>query len=1152
LATTAAVSSPAARRTTTPIVWKPGEGLPKTVTENTRIRPAPVRTTAADIGSPLLQYAREIPGLGATKLAASSKILEANPIPIFTAMLPAAYFKFSLAYHPFVKEFLLHLGRDGIDGLMQRPLQLSQSPSFQHYQPTFAVERVNGRHADEVVDFDDGLYSVYNWELFYHIPLLIAERLSKNQKFREAQRWFHYIFDPTDTSSLDSPQKFWRMRKFFETTRAQYALETLPALFRFMAARNDPDKLAQLTSDEKAALERFEGAVDRWRKDPFQPFAVAQTRTTAFQRSVVMKYLDNLIAWGDSLFRADTIEKINEATQIYTLAAEILGSRPREIPSRATSGPHTFGSLEPLLTSLSNALVPMEDLVRPSGNAVVPADPGRQAVRPSMLYFCAPRNDKMLSYWDTVSDRLFKIRNCQNLQGITRQLALFDPPIDPLLLARAAASGLDISSALSDIGASLPHHRFAVMIAKAFELVAEVRSLGNTILSLLEKRDGEALALLRQRHETTLLDAVRASRAGQLADANAAVEAARAGRATVQARYDHYNSIEFMNAYEIASMGIESAIGLGLLIESSALIHSGAAFIFPEIKVGTPTTLGATVGGNNFGKVAGSFAAFMHNNAALAKQASSMVTTQAGYQRRQEDWDLQKKLAGLELKHIDQTILGLQIRAQIAKTELDTHDLQRKNSIEIDDFMKRKLAGADLYGWISGQVSALYFQSYTAAYDLAKKAEATYRYELGLPDAATTPFIRFGYWDSLRKGLVAGDMLFHDLKRMEMSFLELDAREYELTTTLSLAQLDPIALVYVRESGEAFFNISEPVLDLLSPGHYFRRLKSVSLTLPCIVGPFTPVVCTLTLLKSSIRTTSRLLSGGTTKYARAAGTDARFSDVYGSSQSIATSTGLNDAGVFDVSLRDERYLPFERRGAISAWRIQLPFSSPAGVGTSPSVFRPFDYSTLSDVLVTLRYTAREGGDAMRAAVQEEMATKLLKSIAIAESQNGLARLVSLRHDFATGWFLFLGGAQLPVSPGGSVKKSQIALDLGPARFPFVFSQTPITVEKIQVFFVVRYEFRASYTPQGVELWLEVAPAELPADRIAIPTEEGDKLKLAKWGRSTVRASKEFRRPAGQWVLVGSLAGAGGDGQLRAEAIQDVYLIVGYSVRMPPS
>lgn len=243
----------------------------------------------------------------------------------------------------------------------------------------------------------------------------------------------------------------------------------------------------------------------------------------------------------------------------------------------------------------------------------------------------------MLSYWDTVSDRLFKIRNCLNLQGIARQLALFDPPIDPLLLARAAASGLDLDSALSDIGSSLPNHRFSVMVSKAFELVSEVRNLGNSILALLEKRDGEALALLRQRHEATMLDAGRAVRVSQVADAEVSVEAAQRGRATVQARWDHYSTLDFMNISEKASTGIETAIGIGLLIEASGLVTSGAAFVFPEIKVGTPTTLGATVGGNNFGKAAGSFAAFMHNTAALTKQVSNMLITQAGYQRRQED-----------------------------------------------------------------------------------------------------------------------------------------------------------------------------------------------------------------------------------------------------------------------------------------------------------------------------------------------------------------------------------------------------------------------------------------------------------------------------------------------------------------------------------
>ena len=51
------------------------------------------------------------------------------------------------------------------------------------------------------LDFtSNGAYSIYNWELFFHAPLLIAIHLSQNQKFQDAQNWFHYIFNPTDNS----------------------------------------------------------------------------------------------------------------------------------------------------------------------------------------------------------------------------------------------------------------------------------------------------------------------------------------------------------------------------------------------------------------------------------------------------------------------------------------------------------------------------------------------------------------------------------------------------------------------------------------------------------------------------------------------------------------------------------------------------------------------------------------------------------------------------------------------------------------------------------------------------------------------------------------------------------------------------------------
>jgi hypothetical protein len=57
----------------------------------------------------------------------------------------------------------------------------------------------------------------------------------------------------------------------------------------------------------------------------------------------------------------------------------------------------------------------------------------------------------MLSYWDTVADRLYKIRHCMNIEGVVRQLALFEPPIDSGKLVKAIAAGVDISSRSSSL-----------------------------------------------------------------------------------------------------------------------------------------------------------------------------------------------------------------------------------------------------------------------------------------------------------------------------------------------------------------------------------------------------------------------------------------------------------------------------------------------------------------------------------------------------------------------------------------------------------------------------------------------------------------------------------------------------------------------------
>jgi hypothetical protein len=77
---------------------------------------------------------------------------------------------------------------------------------------------------------------------------------------------------------------------------------------------------------------------------------------------------------------------------------------------------------------------------------------------------------------------------------------------------------------------------------------------------------------------------------------------------------------------------------------------------------------------------------------------------------------------------------------------------------------------------------------------------------------------------------------------------------------------------------------------------------------------------------------------------------------YGNRQAIATSTGQNDSGLFELLFRDERYLPFEHAGAVSTWKLEIPPEN-----------NEFDLDSLADVVLHLNYTARDGGPVLRAA-----------------------------------------------------------------------------------------------------------------------------------------------------------------------------------------
>jgi hypothetical protein len=195
-----------------------------------------------------------------------------------------------------------------------------------------------------------------------------------------------------------------------------------------------------------------------------------------------------------------------------------------------------------------------------------------------------------------------------------------------------------------------------------------------------------------------------------------------------------------------------------------------------------------------------------------------------------------------------------------------------------------------------GQISGVYFSAYKLSYDLAKRAEQTFMFELA--DNTGDSFIGYGYWDSLKSGLQAAQSLKCAVKAMESAYIQRNIREFELTKNVSLLELDPLALVELRGTGMCTVQIPEEAFDLDYPGQYLRRLRSVAVSIPCIVGPNVTVSAKLSLLSNRYRNNLTINSAGSGSPHVPAngyveypvGGDSRFVYNIGAIQSIALST----------------------------------------------------------------------------------------------------------------------------------------------------------------------------------------------------------------------------------------------------------------------
>ncbi len=974
--------------------------------------------------------------------------------------------------------------------------------------------------------FSSGAFGTYLRETFFHIPFLIANHLNSQQRFAEAQQWYHYIFNPMNSA------KPWQYREF-----DGLAMKSMREML------TDPVALAA------------------YRNDPFNPHAIARTRLSAYQKSIAMKYIDNLLDWGDKLFSQFTMESVNEATMLYVLASDILGQRPAQLPRCADETPRTYAQIKPRLSEVSDFLIEEIEQITikpstqkstlktiklsnnsmklkqspagatgsasyaatadgtgnygggaagapiygnygggvgggnsgygaygggtvwtstagtsltglqlgnkelhaelntvgslsarliggnidyvPGGTPVIAAlfskepeinisglnltggkvglldikytlndvpPPHRDVIRDqppkfevtelvsARSVFCFPQNEELLAYWNRVEDRLFKVRNCMDIAGVRRRLDLFAPEIDPRLLVRMKAAGLSLDDVLDVTTGHAPPYRFAFLLEKARQYAGTVQSLASQMLSALEKRDAEELAAMRSVHEQQLLEMRTQLMRWEIDASNDALEGLNKQREAAEYRKEHYEGL-ISGGLSTSELAQEAASILALQMGAAVPIAQIAAAVlsaFPQIHVGPlPST---ETGGASLSTVVSLGANAAQSLASLVSQAGQAAGTHGGYLRREEEWQHQSQLAAHELKQINKQIEAAEIRVLISERSLELHEKSIEQAREVYDFYRNKFSNLGLYTWMSTQLNRMHRLAFNTAWSMARMAEKALHFER--PDLRDSVNLGATAWDVGRAGLLAGESLLLELQRMEMRHLETNYRELEVEQAFSLAQFGADKLMELQTTGECEFSIPEFFFDLHYPGQYRRRIKAVRLTLPCVIGPYGSIGATLTMTRSELRDRPQVNAPLKIVPLRQA-------------PIIAASNAQNDAGVFEFSFRDERYMPFEGMGAISSWKLSLPKTA-----------RSLDYSTISDVILRVNYTALENSE-LRDAMEinnDELMKRLQDAAPV--------KVFSLRHDFPTEW------AQFKTAQANTAQRCELRLSLKPEHFPF--------------------------------------------------------------------------------------------------------------------
>lgn len=865
--------------------------------------------------------------------------------------------------------------------LVERPIPLYDTASFLNYIKEQKHRLNNPFNPNENLTPNDPVW-LYFEEYYFHVPIVIADFLSRNRFYEEAETWLRLVFNPF----LPGDDRF---------------------VYQFLNKSGHPGYNLRNTL--------------AWLRDPFNPFAIAHSRQGAFFRHVVYRYVEQILEWADLEYTLDTTESINRARELYELAEDLLQTNEipfedacriawRELLSYVYT---TYNEKEiNLLRLLIDPLQQMNGRVRKSDIAAITKilhqnDPftlrlnnlkqvvdqikarkvfskslaelrqeqeecqirelvledsfnsGYPHINFASFYasgfalspevtisnstvqkigcgFCIPPNPILNTLRWRIESNLEKIRTCRNYGGMRRSLQTYATPANPVSAVQRSAAGEEIDDAIPT--EPPPVYRFSYLIERARYYVSVAQQLENFLLASVEKNEQEQYNLLKAKQDLKVSQMNLALQALRIKEASDGVELARRQKDRAQFQKGHFDGLiaARLSNYEQEALS-DTLIAMRWSIASGIIGGAGAiaAMIAGGITgsaAGGPlsaalgTTLGGIVGAlSNLGGAAQAAGAM----ASASSSHASFRSMQASFERRKQDWIYQQGLAGWDIKIGEQGIIIANDRLDITNKERDVAQLQADFASEVVNFLGEKFTNKDLYDWMARVLKRYYREHLNFATVIARMAQTALKFERQESIAIIAPY----YSEREKKDLLAAENLLTDINKLDQHRLVTEKRRKELTKVISLASIAPVEFQQLRQEGWMTFAIPMEWFDRDFPGHYMRLIKNVSLTAVALIPPVEGIHATLS-------------NSGLSRVMVPPFDQPRV--IQRLPESIAVSAANNGTGLFELRLDDPILLPFEGSGVETTWTLEMPKGS-----------NRFDYETLMDILFTVRYTAME-------------------------------------------------------------------------------------------------------------------------------------------------------------------------------------------------